>query len=322
MGKTDVKTKEFWRDNGHFADLFNAVVFQGEAVIQPEQLHEQDTDSSASVKGSEKYSETVFHARDVVKKMAFGMEFVILGIEGQTLPDYSMPVRTMMYDALGYWRECRMISLRNRREKRAKTATELFSIRKEDRLHPIVTIVIYYGEAPWDGPKTLRDMLTPTEERLSDLIPEYPLNLVEIRTSDGLKFQNPDVQKLFSLVRKIYRKQMTDTEFQNVRKDLAEIIGIIVGSEKIVELAASYEKEEINMCRALEEMMQEKKLEGERLGLQRGKDEGKIEAYHDMGLSVEEIAEKLHHPLTMIREVLKRSQESQEEAEAGVEGPL
>ena len=37
--KTDVILKEFWRQNDRFADLFNAVVFQGKQVLRPEDLH-------------------------------------------------------------------------------------------------------------------------------------------------------------------------------------------------------------------------------------------------------------------------------------------
>ena len=31
----DVSLKTFWRDNEHFADLFNATVFNGRQVLKP-----------------------------------------------------------------------------------------------------------------------------------------------------------------------------------------------------------------------------------------------------------------------------------------------
>ena len=43
------------------------------------------------------------------------------------------------------------------------------------------------------------------------------------------------------------------------------------------------------MCRALEEMMQEREMKGEI----KGKIEGKIEAYLEMGISIEEISSKI-----------------------------
>ena len=36
--KKDTVSKSFWRDNEHFADLFNAVLFGGEQVVKPDNL--------------------------------------------------------------------------------------------------------------------------------------------------------------------------------------------------------------------------------------------------------------------------------------------
>ena len=36
--KPDTILKNFWRDNRHFADLFNAVFFNGEQVLKPQDL--------------------------------------------------------------------------------------------------------------------------------------------------------------------------------------------------------------------------------------------------------------------------------------------
>lgn len=41
MGQTAVAMQEYLGDAAHFADLFNAVFFGGEAVIEPQKLMEQ-----------------------------------------------------------------------------------------------------------------------------------------------------------------------------------------------------------------------------------------------------------------------------------------
>ena len=41
--------KTFWRNNERFADLFNAVVFNGSQVINPDELTEMDTDVSGII---------------------------------------------------------------------------------------------------------------------------------------------------------------------------------------------------------------------------------------------------------------------------------
>lgn len=62
--KSDVRWKEFWRQNERFADLFNAVLFQGKEVLKPEDLEEIDTDMSGIVQFKD-YEESLVRARDV-----------------------------------------------------------------------------------------------------------------------------------------------------------------------------------------------------------------------------------------------------------------
>lgn len=45
--KTDTILKNFWRDNTRFADLFNAVLFDGNSVIKPDELEEADMEISS-----------------------------------------------------------------------------------------------------------------------------------------------------------------------------------------------------------------------------------------------------------------------------------
>lgn len=44
--KNDTISKDFWRNNEHFADLFSAVLFGGEQVVKSDNLEEMDTDVS------------------------------------------------------------------------------------------------------------------------------------------------------------------------------------------------------------------------------------------------------------------------------------
>ena len=77
--KPDTILKNFWRDNHHFADLFNAALFDGEQVLNPDDLSEADTDLSSIIKFNG-HAETVQKVLDVVKKTAYGLDFVIWGI--------------------------------------------------------------------------------------------------------------------------------------------------------------------------------------------------------------------------------------------------
>ena len=45
--KADATLKNFWQDNGRFADLFSQVFFGREESLDPSKLSDQDTDESA-----------------------------------------------------------------------------------------------------------------------------------------------------------------------------------------------------------------------------------------------------------------------------------
>ena len=115
-GKKDTALKNFWRDNQRFADLFNAVLFNGKEVLKAEDLKEVDTDVSSIIKFND-HIETVQRILDVVRKTAYGVDFIIWGLENQGKIHYAMPLRHMIGDSLIYLKEYQGIAAKNRKEK-------------------------------------------------------------------------------------------------------------------------------------------------------------------------------------------------------------
>ena len=133
---------------------------------------------------------------------------MILRLENQSKIHYAMPLRHMIGDAFSYLKEYKELEAKNKKYKNYKTKHEFLSkFQKTDRLHPIVTICIYYGEDEWDGPRSLIDMLDIPEE-FESLISDYKFNLIELRKSESLKFQNEDVKTIFDICRSIYNRNM------------------------------------------------------------------------------------------------------------------
>lgn len=168
----DTVLKSFWRDNAHFADLFNTTVFNGKQVLSPGNLIEMDTESSAAIY-SKNYRESIRRSRDIVKKMSQGIEYNILGLEIQDKIHYGMPLRTMTYDTLGYIKEYNDIRNRHKQNNDLCHTSESFlsGINKTDRFHPIITVVLYYGESYWDGPTCLSDMMTSVPDNIKPFFP-------------------------------------------------------------------------------------------------------------------------------------------------------
>ena len=258
--KADIVLKNFWKDNAHFADLFNAVLFDGEQKLHPEDLREADVDLSSVLKFNG-HIETIQRLRDVVKKTAYGMDFVIWGIENQQKIHYAMPLRHMIEDALSYLKEYNEIAKKNLDEKTTNTKDEFLSrFKKTDRLHPVITLCIYYGEKEWDGATSLKEILE-LPDYLENLVPDYKMNLLQLRNSENLKFKNKDVQTIFDVSRLIYGKnygKITSIyKDQNLTNELGIVIGAITGSQELINYAAS-EKEggQFNMCTALDELIE------------------------------------------------------------------
>ena len=297
--KTDVILKDFWRQNDRFADLFNAVVFQGKEVLKPEALQEMDTDLSGIIRFKD-YEESLVRTRDVVKKMAFGVEFAVLGIESQMKTHYAMPLRTLLYDGMGYLKEYQEIA-HSRKTGGGMTEAEFLSgMRKEDRLHPIISIVVYYSENVWDGPMCLKDMIVEMPEEIERIFSDYKMNLVQVRESEQYVFHNEDVKTVFEISREIFKgnfdKINTEYKDREIKSELVTVIGKITDSVELMRQGNS--KEVVSMCTALEKLKEQGREEGLKdLIMEWTKD----------GYSVSEIAKLLKKPEEFIKKVQKES---------------
>lgn len=290
----DVSLKTFWRDNEHFADLFNATVFNGRQVLKPDKLTEMDTDVSATIQ-SKNYNESITRNRDVVKKMSDGVEFNILGLEIQDKTHYAMPLRTMTYDALGYIKEYNDIKKHHKLNKDSFSSHEEFlsGINKSDRFHPIITLVLYYGESLWDGPTCLSDMMISMPDNIKAYFSDYKLNLVQILDSDKYTFYNEDVRDVFNIIRNIYNDDFDsiyrEYESRNVDIDVMELICSITSVPKLMDLCIDNEQGgTVNMCEAMKRFQ----AECESKGMKEGIDSEKVNSIISMlefGITKEQI---------------------------------
>lgn len=290
----DVSLKTFWRDNEHFADLFNATVFNGKQVLKPDKLTEMDTDVSATIH-SKSYNESITRNRDVVKKMSDGVEFNILGLQIQDKTHYAMPLRTMTYDALGYIKEYNDIKKHHKLNKDSFSSHEEFlsGINKSDRFHPIITLVLYYGESLWDGPTCLSDMMISMPDNIKAYFSDYKLNLVQILDSDKYTFYNEDVRDVFNIIRNIYNDDFDsiyrEYESRNVDIDVMELICNITSVPKLMDLCTDTEQGgTVNMCEAMKRFQ----AECESKGMKEGIDSEKVNSIISMlefGITKEQI---------------------------------
>ena len=242
------------------------MLFGGEQVVKPDNLEEMDTDVSGVIMADD-YKLSLGRFRDVVKKNFGGIELVVLGLEIQEYIHYGMPLRTMIYDSLGYLKEFEGVRKWNKDNGvKAVDADEVLSgIKKDDRFHPIINIILYYGEKEWDGPVSLKDMMVDMPERFANLFADYKINLVQMLDSGRLLFHNEDVRILFDVVSNIYKSNIdyiySKYDGTEVDGELFWMIGKITSNENMLEISREKKGESVVMCDAWREYVEGKQRE-------------------------------------------------------------
>ena len=263
MPSPDSALKDFFKNNKTFAALFNGFFFDNETIIKAAELEPDDTAYAESLKihnGKQKYKvEKVNKYRDNIRRTKLGY-LVILGIEDQSKVHYSMPIRKMLYDALEYSSELSTIG--NNQNKTEWTVDERLSgIKKDTKITPIVTVVFYTGEDPWDGPNSLHAMMN-MDDKISPFVPDYPLYVIDIGHDEDLSFSNKTLDELRLVLHSIY-SYTADTDTSIVDNSTLALAGILSGDTNLYYTAVDSKGGEQPLCRALAER-DEKLLAAER----------------------------------------------------------
>lgn len=313
MGKVDIATKQYMSHRDVIADVFNFYIYDGRQVIKPEKLQKIDTAEVALPYGNDAEI-AVQKLRDNIMLWTMAMDdkaaYAVLGIENQDKIHYAMAVKNMLYDALQYAKQVEEAkrSYRNGlNKKKIKLNSEEFlsGLKKADRLMPVITLVVYFGDKDWDGAKSIHEMLSVDDDELLSYVPNYKINLIEpakISDEDYDKFKT-DVGSVLQFI-----KHQSDedgswikgkTRFKHVEKEAVELINLITGSKIIGE-----EKEEVvDMCRAWENSINNAMREG----MREGELKGKIEIlYEECNMSIHDIARKVSKPEEYVREVIRK----------------
>lgn len=297
MGTVDIVTKEYMRGNAVFADAFNYFIYGGKKVIDPAGLTEVDTAATAVGK-----KDALQKYRDVLKaaviKQDEKMSYVLLGVENQTDVHYAMPVRNAVYDALQYGRQVAEIAAGHRRSQKdysGKSRGEYLSgFLKEDHIKPVITLVIHFGAEEWDGPLSLHEMMSIRDMEILSYVENYRIHLI-----DPAKLTEEELNKFSTSMREVmgYIKYSKNKEklldflrtdpHKSIEMSAARVIKTITNTP----IEVSEEKEEIEMCKAIEDLIAESETRGEAKGM--------IEVCLEMDIFKEDILKKLQDKLNI-----------------------
>lgn len=261
MGQKDITEKILADYNDVFADIVNVLLFDGKQVVDPNALESVKDKSQYKAQG--KIHEEERDVSKVAKNQRIRIAF--LGLEHQTEVDKDEPFRVIGYDGASY-------------------RTQLLSDSKER--YPVVTLVLYFGMTRWNKATSLFEALEISDE-WKPFVNDYKINLFEIA------FLEPEQVKKFQSDFRIIADYLVQKRMNNdyvpSREELKhmdavlKLMSVVAEDERFEDVQKDLHEEggAKNMCEVLD------RIEN------KGKIEGKIEAYFDEGRSVEEIAQKI-----------------------------
>lgn len=313
--KPDTVLKNYWSDNAQFADLFNAVLFNGKQVILPEELEDVDTETS-SILEHKGYAESIKASRDNIKiqkkSITYGVQFVLLGLESQEHIHYAMPMRIMGYDYGSYKKQYESNAKKYQKADGLEEDEFLSKMKKTDRFIPVITLVVYYGERPWDGAKSLHDMLDISEE-MKPFVNDYKMFLVEARDND-LKLQNENNKDLFNLLeilldssRPVNETKTRAIDYANEHDVQKSVVMTVAGAANCKLDYNAFSKGDGSMCTFFDKLTKESELRGELRGEARGEARGElrgeakgiVETGYEFGLSDSDVLKRLQQKLSI-----------------------
>ncbi|MDD7458277.1 MAG: Rpn family recombination-promoting nuclease/putative transposase [Spirochaetales bacterium] len=123
----------------------------------------------------------------------------MFGFENQTAVDKNMPLRVFGYDGASY---------RNQLNHRKK------------ELYPVITLVLYFGDKPWNKPKNLLGC-SDVPEKLKPYVSDYKINIFEVcrLTEEQLGYFKSD----FKIIADYFVKRRKNPDYKGSREAIKHI---------------------------------------------------------------------------------------------------
>ena len=320
----DTTQKELEAYNDVFADICNVAVFGGREVLKEEDLVPLPTESYTR----NTYGTTRQGFRDVRKAdKRNGRYHLIIGLENQTGVDYTMPERVMGYEYASYEEQIKILMAKNRAEKKPAVTKRLHV---DQKLAPVITTVIHWGEKEWPGPRCLHDMLEfppETEQQIRPLVADYPIHILEMSTlpEEVRNRFRSDFRILAEYAASRGNMEQWEKFVETYQKgivhpeELLDTLSALSGDpryeavkEKIIEEESKGKKGEIKMCEFAEKMEQRGIQKGIRQGIQEGIREGvrkTMEICLELGIAKEQVIDKVMEKYALSREDAEKEME-------------
>lgn len=282
MSEQNKLSIEFFKEKARFADLMNGFGNHGKQLILPEYILELDP-VIPMMGGQGAVLRADVNIVDLMRKVQMRCQAVLVALQNRTEIHYAMPVRVMNTDAANYYKQWKELQNFHRTRKDLTGSAEFLSgMKKEDRLNPVLTMVVYFGQEPWHGPRRLKDILDLSGlcEDMQGMIADYPMNLLEVRSFKNLEWFRSDIRQVFGFLKyaqdteqlKKFLKE-NEAEFRTMAGDAYDLIRVMSNTKELKQLKPRMQKEggKYDMCKAIDDMILEGKEAGRQAGLEAGR---------------------------------------------------
>ncbi len=215
MGQKDIVEKNLEDYNDVFSDIVNGLVFDGKRTVKSRELR------SFKVRSQYKADKGSLHEeeRDNAKYWSAGnVKIAILGLENQTDTDNDMPFRVIGYDGAAY-------------------RSQLLDKKSKGRC-PVLSIVLYFGEPHWSGPRSIKEMVS-IPAGLEEYVNDYKIHVFEIAylTEDQVKLFRSD----FRIVADYFVQKRKNKSYIPSRRTIKHVdavlkfMSVMTGDERFLE---------------------------------------------------------------------------------------
>ena len=176
--------------------------------------------------------------RDIVRKASINGEYMIIGVEHQSTLDKNMIIRILNYDAQFY----------------------INQVERGKEVYPVGTSVFYTGDKEWTYPKSLKESLKVPPE-MEDYINDWKLPVLEPKKMDPQILISKRLKEVVEI-----NQSMLEGDYEKLRtnhmisvenyKMAAILIHTDIKEEDLPE------GDEINMCKAMDQLFQRMSDEG------------------------------------------------------------
>ena len=244
---SDSTCKKLLRDEGCFADLCNYAFFQGRQVIQPEELVSRENDLSTLIGNVDDPTE-IKRYRDVVRKAGSHGDYVIIGVEHQSTFDKNMIFRILNYDATTY----------------------INQVESKKEVYPVGSFVFYTGDEEWKLPEILKETLKSIPSEMEPNINDWRLPVVDLKTMDARKLMNRRLRNVVEISQSMFVGSY-DGLRENRKIETESFMMAATFTCTNIRREDLLEGNEINMCKAMDQLFQR----FENQGIEKGRQEEK-----------------------------------------------